>query len=194
MVDPGTYVNPGVPLIRLDGKDVGFWFEAHVDDSLSERVKIGKRVKIIIPAVGTLVAKVVHKQESSDPSTHTFTLLADLDNKPHLKSGLFGRVYIELGSHASLLIPESVLIQRGGITGVYVVDASNIVHWRIIRTGKRWIKTRDGLLPVLKDIEGIEGKNHRVSSHLVEILSGLLPGERVVSSNLLKVKEGDRVE
>ena len=136
----------------------------------------------------------MHKQESSDPSTHTFILLADLDKMSQLKSGLFGRVYIELGFHDSLLLPENVVIQRGGITGVYVVDASNTVHWRIIRTGKRWVKAKDSFLPILKDTEGIEEENQRVSGHFVEVLSGLLPGERVISSNLLKVKEGDRVE
>ncbi len=193
-VDPGTYVNPGMPLIRFDGKDVGFWFEAAIDDGLFGKVKIGKKVRIVIPAIGSTSATVVHKQESSDPSTHTFTLLADFDKMSQLKSGLFGRVYIELGFHDSLLLPENVVIKRGGITGVYVVDASNTVHWRIIRTGKRWVKAKDSFLPILKDTEGIEEENQRVSGHFVEVLSGLLPGERVISSNLLKVKEGDKVE
>ena len=87
-----------------------------------------------------------------------------------------------------------MIIQRGGITGVYVADDSNTVHWRIIRTGKRWLETGDGLLPVLKDTEGAAGGEQKAPAYLVEILSGLLPGERVISSNLLMVKEGDRVE
>ncbi len=189
-VDPGTYVNPGIPLIKLDGKDAGFWFEAHIDDVLINNIVPRENVTISVPALDLVTkAKVVHVQRSSQPDTHTFTLLADLDSLD-LKSGLFGRVFVNTGKTTAVVLPEKVVVRRAGINGVYVVDQNRMVHWRIVRLGKRWLKSTNGFLPVLQDVAA--GKDH--AEKYVTILSGLSPGEQVVSSNLLQAREGGRLE
>ncbi len=189
-VDPGTYVNPGIPLIRLDGKGAGFWFEAQVDDVLIDNVHPGESVTVVIPATDTILeAKVVHVQRSSQPSTHTFTLLSDVDSVG-LKSGLFGRLFITIGKVTSIVLPESVIVRRAGINGVYVVDDNKTIHWRIVRLGRKWVKTESGFLPVLQDVAVTQGEGQRY----VTVLSGLSQGEKIISSNLYQAKEGARLE
>ncbi len=188
-VDPGTYVNPGVPLISLDGKGSGFWFEADMDESLQSAVKAGDMVTVSVPAAGLdLEVPVVHVQRSSRPQTHTFTVLADLDSAD-LKSGLFGRIFLKVSTRKAVILPKGVVVERGGISGVYVLDESGTARWRIIKAGKPWRKTQKGFLPLLPDVAAQGG-----AEIYVTVLSGLSPGEKVVSSNLSRVSEGCRIE
>ncbi len=188
-VDPGTYVNPGVPLISLDGKDSGFWFQADIDEALHDEVKAGEMITVSIPSMGLdLQAPVVHIQRASRPSTHTFTVLADLDSA-ELKSGLFGRLYLSVGASHSLIVPEGVIISRGGIQGVYVVDDTGVARWRLIKTGKKWRKSEQGYLPLFSDAPG-----QGASEIFVTVLSGLTPGDKIIASNLSQVSEGIHLE
>jgi hypothetical protein len=174
----------------LDGEGVGFWFEAQVDDSLVSAIKKGETVTVSIPALGlTTDIPIVHIQPSSQLSTHTFTLLADLGSM-ELKSGLFGRLFVSLGTRPAIILPESVIVNRGGISGVYTVDESRVVHWRLIKTGKRWRKIGKAYLPVVQDIGTVGNARQR----FVTVVSGLSPGEVVVSSNLSGMREGSRLE
>jgi len=188
-VDPGTYVSPGIPLISLDGKDGGFWFEADIDESLQSRLKPGTMVTVSVPAAGVdLEAPVVHIQPSSRPSTHTFTVLADL-NLAELKSGSYGRLFLKIAVSPAIVLPQAVVIKRGGINGVYVVDDSGMLKWRLVKTGKKWRKADSGYLPVFSDVS-----SGGPAGIFVAILSGLSPGDRVVSSNLSAVREGIHLE
>ncbi len=189
-VDPGTYVNPGVPLVKLDGKGAGFWFESQIDDVLIDNIRPKESVIVSIPALGMIKkTQVVHVQRSSHPATNTFVLLADMD-EPTLKSGLFGRVYVEVGKTTAIVLPRDVIVMRAGINGVYVVDENRMVHWRIVRLGKKWLKTSTGFLPVLQDIPPRQ-KDNRL---FVTVLSGLSAGEEIISSNLSQAREGGRLE
>jgi RND family efflux transporter MFP subunit len=188
-VDPGTYVNPGVPLISLDGKGSGFWFEADVDEALQDIVKEGEMVTVSVPAAHLdMEAPVVHVQRSSRPQTRTFTVLADLDSAD-LKSGFFGRMFLQVGSRNAILLPQGAVVKRGGINGVFVVDEGNMARWRIIKAGSTWRKAGSTFLPLLPDVAA-----QGVPETYVLVLSGLSPGEKIVSSNLSKVSEGSRIE
>ncbi len=188
-VDPGTYVNPGVPLISLDGEGSGFWFEAQIDESLQSQLRPGDMVTVSIPAAHMdLDVPVVHVQPSSQAATHTFTVLADLDSVP-IKSGFFGRLFLKTGSRQTIILPIGTVVERGGITGVYVVDDSGVAHWRIIKVGRQWRKTGRDYLPLFSDAGSKSGPGI-----FVTVLSGLSAGDRVVSSSLSTVREGSRIE
>ena len=107
-----------------------------------------------------------------------------------LKSGLFGRLFVSLGTRPAIILPESVIVNRGGISGVYTVDESRVVHWRLIKTGKRSRKIGKAYLPVVQDIGTVGNARQR----FVTVVSGLSPGEVVVSSNLSGMREGSRLE
>jgi multidrug efflux pump subunit AcrA (membrane-fusion protein) len=75
-----------------------------------------------------------------------------LRNRFH--SGFFGRALFPAGNRRTLLVPESALVQRGQLTGLYVVQDKN-AFLRLVKTGKHYDSG-------------------------VEILSGLNAGVRIV--------------
>jgi hypothetical protein len=81
-----------------------------------------------------------------------------------MRSGFFGRAIFSAGEQAALLIPRSSLVDRGELTGVYVVN-NDVAVFRIVRLGS----SRD--------------------SH-IELLSGVKPGERIVMSPDAALSDG----
>ena len=67
-----------------------------------------------------------------------------------------------------VLVPPSVLIERGGIPGVFVLTEVNQARFRMVRTGK-------------------------IVNGRVEILSGLGGGEILVAGDLHDVRDGSLV-
>jgi len=66
-------------------------------------------------------------------------------------------------------VPQAVLVERGGIPGVFVLSADNQARFRMVRTGKHL--------------------NNRV-----EILSGLSGSETLVAGDLRDVHDGSPIE
>jgi membrane fusion protein, multidrug efflux system len=69
----------------------------------------------------------------------------------------------------ALLAPAGALMERGQLTGVYVVDSQSVARFRLVTAGGR-------------------------RGDWVEILSGLSPGERLVVAGAERVADGGRVE
>ncbi len=188
MVDRGAFVMPGMPLVQFESSGAGAWFAADVDDSLISKVKTGMPVTIYLPSVRQMVeAGITQVAPDSSPASHTFSILCDISSSG-LPSGLYGRVSIPAGHSPKLLAPCRALVNRGGIVGVYVADSKRQVHWRVIKTGNKWVKTPSGY--------GAAPWDCNVSSGdcFIEVFTGLVPGEEVVVSNLNRVREGFRLE
>ena len=184
--DPGTLANPGMPLLMIDSKDAGTWFEAMVDEGLMTKIKEGQPVHVEIPAAhfaGSVpIARLIPQV---DPASHSFKIKVDLASQA-FKSGLFGTVKIDVGSKKALLIPVQAVVERGGIKGVFTVDADKIIHWRVIKGGDLWKQMGNTFVPAVpgKIEEGL----------YLEVLAGLSEGDTVVTSNLTKVQEGASLE
>lgn len=188
-VDSGAFVMPGVPLLRFEGSGDGAWFAAQVDEFLMSKVKTGMPVSIFIPAEHRMIESEISQVATrSNPASHTFSILADI-SLSHLNSGLFGRIFIRTGVVSALLAPCSAIVDRGGLTGVYVVDAQGRLHWRVIKRGKRWIKTGGSYIP---EPDGKAGK--KAERRFIQVITGLSPGENIVISNLDRVREGCRLD
>ncbi len=192
LVDPGTYVNPGVTVIELDSRDAGIWFKAGLDEALLGSLKKGQMVTLSIPSVGIEgqypVAQVVEKV---DPVTRTFVILIDLPER-RVRGGLFGRVFVRTGLRHAILLPAKALINRGGLEGVFVVGHDSILRWRVIKTGRSWVHTANGW-HIYAPTAGAKATGHR-GDVFIEALSGLSSGEVVVTSDLEAVSEGNRLE
>jgi hypothetical protein len=93
---------------------------------------------------------------AGDPTTHRFELTADLAPAPGLRAGLFARLAVpDVASEPRLFVPATALFERGGLTGLFVVNDG--------RARLRWVAagTREG--------------------DAVEIRAGVEAGERVVT-------------
>lgn len=98
-----------------------------------------------------------------DASTHTAQLRIVLPiGLRGVSPGMFARVWIPSekpglsSSHARVFVPVQAIVQRGEMSGVYVLDAQGQARLRQVRLGP-------------------------VQGPLAEVLSGVRPGEQVVS-------------
>ena len=91
------------------------------------------------------------------------TSLIKIGVKTPLSSGAFVRVQIPTGSRDALAVPPSAILRRGALTSVFVVGSDGIARMRLITLGEQ-----------------------------NEVLSGLEPGERIVTEPA-KVRDGAKV-
>jgi membrane fusion protein (multidrug efflux system) len=101
--------------------------------------------------------------------TRAVTVRAVLPNPDRaLKPGMMMSVRVESAARASLSVPELAVVGEGDKSYVFVVGAGNKVKRTVVRIGAR----QDGA---------------------VEILSGLKPGQRIVTEGVVKITDGMKV-
>lgn len=168
MVDPGSTVFPGMPLLTVEEGGT-YRLELAVPESLRGKVALGEALPVFLDGdrrtVTGMVAEIV---PTVDPVSRTFTLKLDLPAKG-LRSGQFGRAQLRIGEAQGLLAPQKAVLERGQLTFVWVVDNGNIARMRLVKPGTV-----------------VDGR--------VEILAGLSAGERIVVGGMERVVDGARVE
>lgn len=164
----GDLVTPGKALLVVES-DTALLFETSVAESRIRHISAGDRALVSVDATQqSYPASVVRVLPSGDPVTRRFTVKLQLDDAQGLTPGLFGRSRFRLGESRGLQVPDSALANRGGLTGVFVVDQNRGLNFRWVRTGRRH-----------------EGRT--------EITAGLTPGETIVADNHGPVRDGDRL-
>lgn len=104
-----------------------------------------------------------------DPNTRAVTVRAHLPNPDRaLRPGMMMNVAIQSSTRSALAVPELAVLGEGEARYVFVVGEGNRVRRTEVRTGAH-----------------INGR--------VEIVSGLRPGQRVVTEGIIKVTDGMQV-
>jgi len=168
-VDLGASVFPTQPLMTIEDEG-SYQLELAIPESMVGKVKPGTAVQVSLDAVGdsfrTQIAEIV---PAADPASRTFIAKINL-NRAGLKSGMFGRGSLALGTSLNgMLLAKKAVVERGALTAVWMLGTDNIARMRLVKTGK-------------------------TIGDKVEILSGLSDGERVVVSGADKITEGSKVE
>ncbi len=167
LANEGDIAAPGQPLLRLENV-ARLQVATAVPEALYRGIKAGDVVPVEVDGVDKPIsAKVTRLNPAADPMSHSYTIKLDLA-APGLRSGAFARVLFPTGRRSVLTVPRAAVLERAGITGVFVVDAQGMAQYRMVRLGQE-----------------AEGR--------VEVLSGLNPGERVVTGNAAAVNNGDKV-
>ena len=102
----------------------------------------------------------------------TILLLTGCDNKPAPPATVAAltRPVLQLDAKAGrVLVPQSAVVERGGIPGVFVLTEANQARFRMVRSGK-------------------------IVSDRVEILSGLGGNESLITGDLNGVHDGDLIQ
>ncbi|MFA7062160.1 MAG: efflux RND transporter periplasmic adaptor subunit [Pedobacter sp.] len=167
--DLGATIFPAQPLMTIEDEG-SYQLELAVPESLATRIKPGTAVLVTLDALNTsFSAKIAEIVPAADPASRTFLAKIMLPRKG-LKSGMFGRGALNLGTTVNgMSVPKQAVVEHGALTSLWVLDKGNIARMRLIRTGK-------------------------TVGDRIEILSGLSDGERVVVSGAEKVTEGVKVE
>lgn len=167
--DLGATVFPGQPLMSIEDEG-SYQLELALPESVATRVKPGSPLQVTLDALGsTFAAKIAEIVPTADPGSRTFAARIDLNQKG-LKSGMFGRGAIDLGTTVTgITVPIKAVINRGAMAVVWTVDKENIARMRIVKIGRQ-------------------------TGERVEILAGLTDDERVVVTGAETVTEGAKVE
>jgi multidrug efflux system membrane fusion protein len=173
----GLLAAPGVPLITLEDNSL-YRLEVSVGDSMLKQIRLGASSRVSIDAIGLeeFSGRVTEIVPASDPGSRSSTVKIDLSDvkgssgsRAVLRSGLYGRARFPIGERQILKVPLKAILQRGQLVSVFVVDSSQLLHLRLIKTGKQY-------------------------GDQLEVLSGLNDGDRIVVEGIERVREGDRVE
>ncbi|MDD3815041.1 MAG: efflux RND transporter periplasmic adaptor subunit [Desulfocapsaceae bacterium] len=163
----GDLASPGVVLLELEnGK--ALQVVAQVPEELILKIHKGDVLPVSIPAAGlTLSGKVAEVAPAADPFTRTAPVKINIVADVNLRSGQFARVTLTGSDEKSLTISEKAVLLSGQMERVFLVE-NNIARLRLVRTGIRY-------------------------NGQVEILSGLVPGDRVVVTGGEKLQDGQPV-
>lgn len=157
--DPGDLAVPGKPLLTVqDTRELEL--QAFVPESLALAIGVGQKLQLRIDAanvggIGVVREVVPLAQQASRSVLVKVSLPADLSMP--IYAGMFGRVTIPVGQAVRLLVPPAAVRRVGQLTLVEVADAQEKLERRFVRTG-------------------------RIFDGEVEVLSGVIEGERVALS------------
>ena len=150
-VDEGSMASPGMPLMVIESN--GSFIETSVDESLAGRINKNTPVEVEI-AGQVFKGHIEQIVPSVDPATRTFSIKIIPDNA-RMMSGQFVTVRLMLGKRQAVTVPQSAIINKGALTGVYTVNPEGVISYRIVKTG---VQTPSG----------------------TEIISGLTSGEQII--------------
>jgi len=167
--EAGATASPGLPLMSIEDNSQ-YRLEVGVEESRSRSVHTGSRVNVRIDALGggDLMGTVAEILPTSDAASRSYTVKIDLPANPLLRSGLYGLARFALAQKNAITVPQTAVVQRGQLTGVYTVASDGTARLRIVTTGK-------------------------ASDGNVEVLSGINEGDEIVASDAAKLSDGTRV-
>jgi membrane fusion protein, multidrug efflux system len=143
----------------------------HVPEREYRRIERGQTAAIAVDALQGVrfEGTVARVSPVVDPLTGTFKITIEVsDSSRSLKPGMFGRISIVYDKHENALqIPRNAIIQEAGEPAVFVVDGDT-AHRRPVSTGY-------------------------VQGTRIEILDGLVDGDRLVLVGQTGLKDGSKV-
>jgi len=169
-IEAGDMANPGMPLLAIEqpGK---MEVSAMVPENQIQLVKQGAEVVVHINSINSALKGIVTEVSSSSKNTGgQYAIRVSISEESRaLRSGMFATVGVEVKSEVTansvVMIPQSAIVSRGQLSGIYTVSQSNTAILRWLKLGQ---KTGDH----------------------VEVLSGLSAGEQLILSAESKLYNG----
>lgn len=140
LADPGDLAVPGVPILEMIGSG-GLEIEADLPAELTGQLAVGDRIDVYWPETATrFPAQVTRTVPAVERASRRFRIEAhfvvDSTGLPPIPPGTYVR--LELGARRATTrwIPADVVVSRGQLTGVFVVEG-DVLRLRLIRLGQR---------------------------------------------------------
>jgi len=135
-IEVGEIASPGQPVmsgISLDELRV----IVDVPQSVIPSVRQGGKVNIYLPDGETMTAEKITVFPFADLGSNTFKVRVNLpEGTKALFPGMFVKTGFVTGEKQELVVPEEAVVYRSEVTGVYVVNGEDRVHFRQVRLGR----------------------------------------------------------
>ncbi len=170
MADTGALAAPGTPLLTLE-REGGYRVDLVVPETYIKSVRTGQAVEVRIPAAGDTpfdgtVDVII---PSADQGSRTFIVQVGISGTESLRSGMFARAPLTIGRRNMLSLPQTAVVRKGQLTGLYIVDAHHTARFRLVRIGRSY-------------------------GDQVEVISGIQAGTNVVVQPPPNLSNGSLVE
>lgn len=133
----GDLATTGAPILLIESQS-SLVFQTYVAERRVASLYLGQKLAVELDALERpLNGEVLRIVPSGDPVTRRFEVKIALPVTANLLPGMFGRARFVTGSINGVVIPRSVLVERGGLEGVMVISG-NRAHFRWLRIGQQW--------------------------------------------------------
>lgn len=188
-VNLGQYLAPGAAIVSLQQLDP-IYLDFSLPEQLIGKLKEGETVQATVDALPgkTFAGKVTAVEPQVDPSTRNFKAQATLRNPDGaLRPGSFAKVGFDLGAAAAVVvIPQTAVSFNPYGNAVFVIAKSPRKAGETDAQGKP--QSGDKLTVTQRFV-----KTGATRGDLIAITDGLKAGEQVVTSGLLKLRNGAEV-
>ena len=167
-------VNAGTPILVFGETRSGIVVRAPVASSEASRIRVNDNVQVRLNELGvTRTGRVARVGAKGNDSTGAFEVEVEIADASGLRSGMVAEVEIAAtpgaAATATLMVPTLSLLDARADQGiVFVVDAQGVARRRAVTTAG-------------------------VTQAGVMVISGLEPGDRVISAGAAYVRDGDIV-
>ncbi|MFH1572626.1 MAG: efflux RND transporter periplasmic adaptor subunit, partial [Acidobacteriota bacterium] len=168
--DPGSAIFPGSPLLEIETTG-----DLQVLSSIptQHRGLLSPGLTVTIRPNGdpsaAVQGKIAEIVPASDPGSHSTAFRVDLPAGFGAPPGAFVTVDVPAGSRAALLVPKNAVRETGQLSGIFVLDSTAHARFRLVKVAPR-------------------------GDDSLELLSGAVPGDRIVLSPSLAIVDGTPVE
>ncbi len=171
LCEVGDLAAPGRALMTIEDPSRLRVF-ASLDAAKAEAAVPGLEIEVRVPSLGDRVfhGRIAEVVPAADPATRSILIKVDLEPDASLRSGLFANALVPCGQREVLRVPRSAVVQRGGLTGVFVVESG--------RAAFRMVVLADGT----------------AETDRPEVLSGLNAGEKAIVGPPSDLEVGAPVE
>jgi membrane fusion protein (multidrug efflux system) len=173
-IDLGQFIEPGDPIVRLEALD-RLYADFKLPQQALPRVNVKQPVRITADAWpgAEFTGEITAIEPAVDAATRNVSLRAEIVNQDgRLRPGMFVEIQVALPERRDvLLVPQTALTFSPFGNSVYVVEGTD---------------------------EDIVARNVYVNvgqtrGDLVEVMDGLMPGQQIVTSGQLKLRDGARI-
>lgn len=173
-ISAGDLAGPGQPLLAFE-REGAMKVNLSIPETQIDFFQVNDTVSVSVPAAGdkVLTGIVSTINPSGNRNSRQFRaeiVFPDLRSDAGLKSGMFAEVSLVSQKDGVITVPETAVIRRGQLTGLYTLNDDTEVVLRWIRLGE---------------------KNE--AEKTIEVLSGLAQGEAYIASFEAPLKEGQKV-
>jgi len=135
LMSVGDLSLPGNPILHLESLQ-GIEFVTHVPETILIQLQSGQPVNIRLDGLQREVAgEITAVVQSQDPVTRSGKVKVLLSGLTDVMPGMFGRASFITGTDIHLTVPESSLVTRAGVEGVFIITQDDAVSFVSVRTG-----------------------------------------------------------